>query len=63
MKRAHEAHVATGRRIVVSPSRVLWDGSQGWARCSCLWSCQYTAEEKIADRCPRCGERLIPHDA
>ena len=60
-KRLHEDRIMGRRRIVVSPTRQMWDGSTGWARCpSCPWSAQYQNESKLPERCPRC-QTILAH--
>lgn len=60
MKLLHTQRQMPGRKIVVSATRGMWDGSTGKARCSgCPLSYQYKRDEAIPERCARCGALLI----
>lgn len=58
-KHLHEDRIFKGswRAVVVSPSKVLWDGSEGRASCpDCRTYFSWT--DKIPEKCPRCGAFL-----
>lgn len=61
-KRAHEEKIMTGgyRRVVMAPSRMLWDGGTGWCKCqNCPWGMEWQTEERMPETCPRCGSWLV----
>lgn len=61
MKRMADDRIFKGgwRPLAYSPSRDLWAGGTARAACpECRSSWSWMKDEKIPERCPRCGARL-----